>query len=53
MQMTEDVLDESISNLQQCKQVVGAVLPRTDVRYSLTIRRVHKVKRLIKLPGQD
>ncbi|DBA81119.1 hypothetical protein WJX79_009076 [Trebouxia sp. C0005] len=47
----EDVLDDSILNLEQCNQKVGAVLPRT-VRHSLTIRRVPKVKRLFKLPGQ-
>ena len=50
-QVTEDVLNDSILNLRQCRQKAGTALPRT-MRYSLTIRRVFKVKRLVRLPGQ-
>lgn len=50
-QAREDVLDASILNLQQCGQEAGGVLARA-MRYSLTIRRALKVKRLVRLPGQ-
>lgn len=52
VQVKEDILDETICNLQQCQRVIGDDLPRDSARYSLTIRRVLKVKKLMKLPGQ-
>lgn len=50
-EVTEDLLDNSILNLEQCGQTAGVRLTRA-VRLSLTIRRVPKVKSLIRLPGQ-
>ena len=51
MQVVQDVLDAGIVNLKQCAQEAGSLVPRA-MRYSLTIRRVLKVKSLVKMPGQ-
>lgn len=52
VQVKEDLMDDTVCNLQQCEQLEGNVVSRNCTRYSLTIRRVPKVKRLLKLPGQ-
>jgi alkylated DNA repair protein alkB family protein 6 len=49
----EEVLDDSVVNLEQCRLAAGSTLARAGVRASLTVRRVLKVHRLGVTPASN